>query len=860
MTISNTTRVAVFIGNGVTTVFPFTFPIYDAVDLEVRLYNRTDNTYVIIPDSQYSATGIGPNSVGGAVTYNPGGNPIPNTQLLALYRTVAYTQDTDIRNQDGFYPEVIERQLDKIVMQIQQLAEELDRALIFPPTTSVDPDDFIANAIFLGGMLLGGGTALPSVRRDGTALQLGDLFVLGGQTPDENNGLYSYSTSGWKQADREAEYQDFTSIYDLPAPHVIRHKLSERMSIVDFAGTTSIDNGSLDAAAVINYAAEAFKNEGLTAAVLDIPPARTSYLLDSPIVVEDLALNIAGMGQVYGPVGGGSMFKIADPAFTPFTFKGVFSRGSGLHGVSFIQDHPTVTSGWEPTDYPAIVKCDATLGEIFLHQIFGVNINKLVDNQLSGRLHMNNIRGQFFNYVLNTDNAQDKLNINDIHAWPYWTDLLDVLAYQQAHMRGIISGRNDTPFMNDIYIFCCLAMIDFVTTANGYTTHFRGGTFGTDKSKYGIRIESEQFTGHFDSLTAQGELFSGAGATVVGGRAILTTNIDGRLSVGQLITERHNTHCIEANGTNNRITIGSGSELRAYNSANNGSGAVRVSGTSCVVQFSTTPKMQDSYNAPLVHAGDAVLVETSQFTPGNMANYIANYAAVTGAEVRVQAEGIDTNIQIALAGKGPTGYSGLKANNKVIFRVDDGDGNGDTQVLLRPGIGGITEVVESVQTAADRIWVPKGAGRAGVLTSGFSGYTGTKFETAGVIMSFAPFPGIFLAETDQVADARLWRMGVTSGVFAFQITTDDQVTVNNIFTVTRSGSSVSNMQINTNLFPASNNTRPLGSSTLRWSQIHATLAYFYGLTDYADDTAAAAGGIAVGQLYRTGSAVKVRVT
>lgn len=32
------------------------------------------------------------------------------------------------------------------------------------------------------------------------------------------------------------------------------------------------------------------------------------------------------------------------------------------------------------------------------------------------------------------------------------------------------------------------------------------------------------------------------------------------------------------------------------------------------------------------------------------------------------------------------------------------------------------------------------------------------------------------------------------------------------------------------------------------------------LSDYADDTAAAAGGVAVGGFYRTGSAIKVRVS
>lgn len=34
---------------------------------------------------------------------------------------------------------------------------------------------------------------------------------------------------------------------------------------------------------------------------------------------------------------------------------------------------------------------------------------------------------------------------------------------------------------------------------------------------------------------------------------------------------------------------------------------------------------------------------------------------------------------------------------------------------------------------------------------------------------------------------------------------------------------------------------------------------FASLGDFADDTAAASGGVAVGELYRTGSAVKIRV-
>lgn len=45
----------------------------------------------------------------------------------------------------------------------------------------------------------------------------------------------------------------------------------------------------------------------------------------------------------------------------------------------------------------------------------------------------------------------------------------------------------------------------------------------------------------------------------------------------------------------------------------------------------------------------------------------------------------------------------------------------------------------------------------------------------------------------------------------------------------------------------------------RLSRNLVTATDWAALGDYADDTAAAAGGVEIGQLYRTGSAIKVRV-
>jgi hypothetical protein len=60
-------------------------------------------------------------------------------------------------------------------------------------------------------------------------------------------------------------------------------------------------------------------------------------------------------------------------------------------------------------------------------------------------------------------------------------------------------------------------------------------------------------------------------------------------------------------------------------------------------------------------------------------------------------------------------------------------------------------------------------------------------------------------------------------------------------------------------WPWVNGGASVGSSSKKWAAGYFNNAYLYSLSDYADDAAAAAGGIAIGQLYRTASAVKVRV-
>jgi hypothetical protein len=105
--------------------------------------------------------------------------------MLVIYRTVAYVQDVEIDNQDGFYPTVIEQQLDRIVMQIQQVAEQVSTALLIPPTVTISDDELITLIIQLGAQQaqldiiadwISGASALATLDITGF------VFATGGQT------------------------------------------------------------------------------------------------------------------------------------------------------------------------------------------------------------------------------------------------------------------------------------------------------------------------------------------------------------------------------------------------------------------------------------------------------------------------------------------------------------------------------------------------------------------------------------------------------------------------------------------------------------------------------------------------------
>lgn len=152
MTISTELRKAgPFTGNGVTTAFPFSFKVFAATDVtatradtlgaETGLVLNTDFTVALNADQDAAP--------GGTVTLAA---PLSTGYRLVVSSAVPNLQPTDITNNGGFYPRVIEDALDRHVAQIQQIDEKVARALKVAITSPLG-DQALPSPV--AGMLIG---------------------------------------------------------------------------------------------------------------------------------------------------------------------------------------------------------------------------------------------------------------------------------------------------------------------------------------------------------------------------------------------------------------------------------------------------------------------------------------------------------------------------------------------------------------------------------------------------------------------------------------------------------------------------------------------------------------------------------
>lgn len=150
-TVNSAVNKTIVLGDGVTTSFTFSFIGVAAAYISVILTDGAGNETVLTQGSGATQYQIALNApvtgaiwgVGGTVTYNPSGTPIPAGSTLTIFRTLPLTQAISLQNQNSLtrLGNGAETGLDLATMQIQQNAETLARTIKAPVVDATPPAD-----------------------------------------------------------------------------------------------------------------------------------------------------------------------------------------------------------------------------------------------------------------------------------------------------------------------------------------------------------------------------------------------------------------------------------------------------------------------------------------------------------------------------------------------------------------------------------------------------------------------------------------------------------------------------------------------------------------------------------------------
>ena len=169
MAINTTTRQTTAFTSG--NNFAFAFKVYEVGDVKViRITTSTGAEEVLTITTHYTVTLNDDQNAnpGGTVTLVSSGNPVNLGSGFSVVITSKVTplQQTEITNQGGFFPEVINDVLDKAAILDQQQQSILDKTIRFPLTQTVGGLEITENAANRAGKV---------VQFDGS----GDLAILG---------------------------------------------------------------------------------------------------------------------------------------------------------------------------------------------------------------------------------------------------------------------------------------------------------------------------------------------------------------------------------------------------------------------------------------------------------------------------------------------------------------------------------------------------------------------------------------------------------------------------------------------------------------------------------------------------------
>lgn len=189
MTVDTTASAVTHLGNDVTTTFSLSAKFIQASDLVVII---TDSDGVesspLVEDTDYEVTTTEFPSDSISITYPITGDPLASGYTITLYRSMDLLQATDLRNQGGFFPEIHELVFDRLTLMLQQLQEQLDRAVLVQISSGDDPREWVESISTVATIILGYKTAIEAL--------IGDLNLTAPPRTNKVLGSGDLSTTG----------------------------------------------------------------------------------------------------------------------------------------------------------------------------------------------------------------------------------------------------------------------------------------------------------------------------------------------------------------------------------------------------------------------------------------------------------------------------------------------------------------------------------------------------------------------------------------------------------------------------------------------------------------------------------------
>ena len=142
MTVSSSTNKVQYTGNSSTTVFAYTFKIFNQNDLTIIIRSANGTETVKTITTHYTVSGVG-SAGGGNITMLTA--PVTG-ETITILREQDLVQEFDLVPNDPFPAQLMEDALDKLTFMVQQHSEELDRSIKASRTNAIGSTEFTVSA------------------------------------------------------------------------------------------------------------------------------------------------------------------------------------------------------------------------------------------------------------------------------------------------------------------------------------------------------------------------------------------------------------------------------------------------------------------------------------------------------------------------------------------------------------------------------------------------------------------------------------------------------------------------------------------------------------------------------------------